>query len=70
MPQALDFDVGESFNWACESYVVVRQEDDNIVVHKTVGRTGQVIPDEKRFEENFNPYANVKRVLPKTKTES
>lgn len=63
MKQAMDFDVGQSFVWQGESYVVVRHEEDNVIVHRAVDAAGNVIADHLRFDENFNPYAYVKSVL-------
>lgn len=61
--QVCEVDEGHSFIWKGDSYVVIRHEDDNVIVHRTVSATGHVIPDDKRFEENFNPYAYVDKVL-------
>ena len=63
MKQAWEYDVGHSFMWRDESYVVIRHEDDNVIVHRTVGMAGNVIPDHQRFDENFNPHSYVKSVL-------
>lgn len=63
MTQAVDIDEGHSFIWQGESYVVIRHEDDNVIVHRTVSSTGHVVADQHRFDENFNPYAYVDKVV-------
>lgn len=61
--RAMDIDEGHSFKWNNESYVVIRHEEDNLIVHRTVDSSDRVIADKYRHDENFNPYACVERVL-------